>query len=384
MVTRTPHVALLIETSKGYGRGLLQGIGQYVVENGPWSLTFEPRDLFSSPPAWLRTWRGDGIIARLSTPTLARAVLRLGVPVVNLSSALPALDVPRLEADTDAVADLALSHLVERGFRRFGFLGDTASFPAWSRRMGRSFLRAVRATGYRCELFRGSMNRSWHRDQGALGRWVASLPKPIAVLAVNDARGERLLAACRRLDVAVPDEVAVLGYENDELVCTLATPPLSSVVPNTTLVGYEAARLLDQLMARTAPPGKHVLTFVPLSVATRQSTDVQAHTDPLVAQALRFIRENASGGIQVRDLLPQVHVSRTTLDLRFRQALGRTPHDEILRVKLERACDLLAQTQLKTLAVAEKAGFRHLEYMGVVFRRKLGLTPGQYRKRFAR
>jgi LacI family transcriptional regulator len=377
-------VALLVETSKAYGRGLLRGIGQYVVEHGPWSLYFEPRDVFTLPPRWLRGWRGDGIIGRLSTPAIARAVLRTRLPVVNLSSALPQLDVPRLEADTDALARVALEHLLERGFRRFAFVGDEVGYPAWSRRVAASFATRVERAGHRCDVFRspGSTARPprWEVEQAALGRWIARLPRPVAVFAINDLRGQRVLDACRRVGAAVPDEVAVLGNENDELVCGLATPPLSSVVSSPEKIGYEAARLLDRLMAG-GRRGRLVLSFPPLVVATRQSTDVQAHTDPVVARAVRFIRESACTGIGVPAVVAHVAVSRATLDRRFRQTLGHSPHDEIVRVQLQRAMELLSQTGLKTLAVAEKSGFRHLEYMGVVFRKKLGLTPGEYRKR---
>jgi LacI family transcriptional regulator len=155
------------------------------------------------------------------------------------------------------------------------------------------------------------------------------------------------------------------------------------VVINADAMGYQAARLLDRMMAggrRTAS----VIGFKPLEIATRQSTDVEAHADAVVAQAVRFIRENARTGIRMRDVLARVGVSRSNLDRRFREALGRTPHDEIVRIQLQRAKELLAGTSLKILAVAERAGFRHVEYMGVVFRKKLGLTPGEYRKRATR
>jgi LacI family transcriptional regulator len=247
--------------------------------------------------------------------------------------------------------------------------------------VGDSFVATVRAAGHPCTRFAGAARPlPWAREQTALARWIAELPKPVAVFVVNDSRGQRLLEACRRVGAAVPDEVAVLANENDELVCSMATPPLSSLIAATEKMGYEAARLLDRVMAG-GPRPRNVVSFAPLGVATRQSTDVQAHADPVVARAVRFIREHAGDGIRVPQVLAQVGVSRTNLDRRFRAALGRTPHDEIVRVQLQRAMELLAQTTLKTLAVAEKAGFRHVEYMGVVFRKKLGLTPGEYRKR---
>ncbi len=378
------QVALLIETSKSYGRNLLHGISQYVREHDPWSLFFEPRDTFSAPPAWLDTWKGDGIIARLSNMTIARAVLRTKIPVVNLSSALPHLDIPRVEASTRRLAQLAWHHFMEHGFRHFAFLGDEINYPSWTKRVGDDFVALVQGAGLPCDRFslpRGAAAKlSWAAEQRELSRWIADLKKPVGVFAINDSRGQRLLDACRRTGVQVPEQVAVLGNENDELICTMASPPLSSLVPNAEKMGYEAAALLDRLMSGAAIR-RRVLVLDSLGVAERQSTDVQAHEDATVASAMQFIRENACQGIRVKQVVAHVGVSRTNLERRFSAALGRTLHDEIVRVQLQIAMDLLAKTPLKTLAVAQKAGFRYAEYMGVVFRRELGVTPGEYRKR---
>jgi LacI family transcriptional regulator len=211
----------------------------------------------------------------------------------------------------------------------------------------------------------------WGREQAALGRWIAELPKPVAVFVVNDSRGQRLLEACRRVGAAVPDEVAVLANENDELVCSMATPPLSSLIAATEKMGYEAARLLDRLMAGGPRPRKRR----GVRPAGRGHAPVDRRAGArrsVVARAVRFIREHAGDGIRVPQVLAQVGRVAHQPGPPLRAALGRTPHDEIVRVQLQRAMELLAQTSLKTLAVAEKAGFRHVEYMGVVFRKKLG------------
>jgi LacI family transcriptional regulator len=379
------RVALLIETSKSFGRGVLRGIDRYIREHGPWSIFLEPRALGSSPPRWLATWKGDGIIARISDPKIARAVRRSGRPVVNLSSSLPELRFPCIETNPRTQAQLAFAHLLERGFRDFGFVADERHHPRWSRKVGERFAELVRAAGHRfheIELRRGGRGGrppSWESEQRALGRWVSGLPKPVGVLTINDPVGQQFLDACRRVSAPVPERVAVIGIENDELICAMCDPPLSSVAQNPEKAGYEAAALLDRLMAGGAPP-KEILTVEPLGVVTRQSTDVQAHADPVVAQAVRAIREGACRGIQVDRIARDLGVSRSTLDRRFAAALGRSPHDEITRIQLQRAMDLLANTSLKTLAVAESAGFKHPEYMGAVFRRKLGMTPGEYRK----
>ena len=187
------RVALLVETSKSYGRDLLTGINQYARENTHWSLRFEPRDLFSPPPPWLRTWDGHGIICRLSSPAIARPVLATRLPVVNLSSALPNLRMPRIEVDNQALVDMSFDHLYERGLRRFAFLGDDVDFPSWSHQIGHLFAKRTRREDYPCSLFsvpghanaRATTRRSWERELTALARWTGRLEYPIGIVAIR-------------------------------------------------------------------------------------------------------------------------------------------------------------------------------------------------------
>jgi LacI family transcriptional regulator len=376
------RVALLIETSKAYGRGLLAGIRRYVKQQRhPWSIFLEPGALGREPPPWLERWDGDGVIARVSDLRIARAIFRSGLPAINLSSALPGLRLPCIQTNPDALARLAVRHLFERGLRRLAFVGDDANHPRWSRIVGERFAAAARSAGGTCEAAAPASpaTASWEQRQQALARWVRALPKPLGVLAVTDPRGHELVEACRRARVAVPQEAAVLGIENDELLCDFSDPPLSSIAANAEKIGHDAAALLAQWIGGH-PPARRVLLVEPLGVVTRQSTDVQAHSDPIVGQALRFIRARACDGIRVQAVVDHVRVSRSSLERRFGQALGRTPHDEIVRIQLERAKDALTHTDLKTAAVARSAGFSHVEYMGFVFRRELGVSPGEFRR----
>jgi LacI family transcriptional regulator len=201
-------------------------------------------------------------------------------------------------------------------------------------------------------------------------------------MACNDFRGTQALDACRRAGIAVPEEVAVVGVDNEELVCTLANPPLSSVVPNARSIGYEAAALLDRLM-RGEPEPTTPLFIPPVEVITRLSTDVNAIADPEVATAMRFIREHACEGIAVADVLSQVPVSRSVLQRRFRGLLGRSIHGEIAGVRLQRAKQLLIETDLPLAAIAQRTGFSHVEYLCAAFRQATGLPPGTYRREHA-
>jgi LacI family transcriptional regulator len=377
-----PHVAVLIETSRAYGRGLLEGMARYVRERGPWSIYFRPHGLGEPPPPWLRGWKGDGILARIDDRRMARAVLATGLPAVDLRGRLPDLGLPRVGVDNRALARMALEHLRERGFRHFAFCGlPRGEHPHMDQRCD-DFTRLVREAGCPCAVFPPPRHRgrSWEQEQQQLAGWLRGLPRPVGIMACNDDRGQQLLDACRRAGVLVPDEAAVISVENDPLLCGLATPPLTSIDVNPQQVGYEAAALLERLMAGRRLPAQGI--FLDLCrVVTRQSTDVLALQDPELVKAVRLIRERACEGIGVEDVLAGVCLSRSVLERRFKQVLGRTPKAAILAVQLERARQLLAETDLPLADVARRCGFRSEKYFGDIFHIKTGVRPGAYRRR---
>lgn len=379
---KRPSVALLIETSNAYARGLLAGIVRYARElHPPWSIRLVEQGRGDPPPAWLRGWTGDGIVARIETQTIARVVTATGLPVVDVSAARHVPGVPWVETDDAAIARIAVDHLLERGFRHFGFCGEPGF--NWSHWRREAFVQMIEAAGYDCDVFESKASSRKSHERDAMARWIARLPKPVGVMACYDIKAQQFLDACRDAGVAVPDEVAVIGVDNDELLCELSMPPLSSVEPDSRRAGYEAARLLDQLLAGHKVPDEPVL-IPPLGVTTRQSTDVLAIDDREIAQAIRFIREHACDGIAVADVLRVVPLSRRAFEKRFQERLGRTPHQEILRLKIVRAEQLLTETDLSLAAIAERTGFRHAEYLSVAFKRATSQTPGQFRTAHAR
>lgn len=371
-------MALLIETSNAYARSLLQGVVHYIREHQPWSFHLMEQGRGDDPPPWLKRWNGDGIIARIETPRIAAAVVKAGVPAVDLSAARLVPELPWVETDDEQIARLAAEHLLERGFKHFGFCGD-ARFN-WSVWRERHFCARIEAAG-------GTVHRYLPAAVAAgdltaqladLRRWLSELPKPIGIMACYDIRGQQVLDACRSAGLAVPGEVAVIGVDNDELLCDLASPPLSSVIPNGHRTGYEAAALLDRMMAgRSVAPTASLIA--PLGVAARQSTDVLAVDDRDVARAVQFIREHACDGINVGDVLRAVPLSRRVLEQRFQRMLGHTPRQEILHVRLARVQQLLAETDLPLYLIAERTGFEHVEYLSVVFKRETGKTPRAFR-----
>jgi len=378
---RPRAVALLIETSNAYARGLLAGVMAFVRQHRPWSIYLPELGRGDTPPRWLARWRGDGIIARIETREIARAVRRTGLPVVDVSAARHLPGVPWVETDDEGIARLAAEHLLARGFRELAFCGDPRF--NWSRWRCEHFVRMARAAGARVHTYasRGSPERPapLSREHRDLAAWLRRLPRPVGVMACYDIKAQQLLDACRELEVAVPEEVAVVGVDNDPLLCNLAAPPLSSVIPNTHRTGYEAAALLDRMMS-----GERVTTgarlIPPLGVETRQSTDVLAIADREIAAAVRFIREHACDGATIGDLLRAVPLSRRVLESRYKKATGRTPHEDFVRLRIDRVKQLLGETDHSLERIATLAGFDHPEYMSVAFKRETGQTPGGYRR----
>lgn len=377
-------MALIVETSTSFGRRLLWGIAEYIRENAPWSVFFTERSVYDPIPPWLTKWTGDGIISRVESPEIREVVANTDIPVVDLNEQSRGLAASRISTDHAAIGRLAAEHLLERGFTQFGYVGHPGLF--WSDRRQEEFARTVEAAGHSCEAYQGktkglaSLRRqSWELEMDAVTDWAKRLPKPIGIMACNDFRAVQLSAACRTANVAVPEEVAILGVGGDDVACQLGNPPLSSVILNAQRMGYEAAALLDGLM-RGESPSECEMTIPPLSIITRQSTDVTAIADPVVAQAMRFIREHACEGINVEDVVRHVLVSRSALQDHFRKMLDRSINDVIVGARTARARELLAQTRLSLQDVAERAGFKHAEYMSIVFKERTGWTPAKFRE----
>jgi LacI family transcriptional regulator len=376
--SKAPKVALLIETSNAYARGLLTGVRDYIRAHEPWNVHLSEHSRGERPARWLAEWDGDGVIARIESKPIARALGELTVPVVDLSAYRYLPEVPVVTTDNAAIAQQALQHFLERGFRHFAYCGVDRF--AWSVARGGHFENLAREAGFKCEHYTAPEDFEPESDveTDVIAGWLRGLPRPVAVFACYDARGQQLLDACQRAGLTVPDEVAVLGVDNDELLCELSPPPLSSVIPNTPKAGWVAAELLARLMSGD-PIAPVVHRIPPLGVSTRRSTDTHAVPDPQIARVLRCIREHACRGITVADLLRECPMSRRILEQRMKALVGRSPHEEITRVQIQRAKDLLTHTDFVLEDIAERCGFRNGQYLSVVFKREAGLPPRDFR-----
>jgi LacI family transcriptional regulator len=294
------------------------------------------------------------------------------------------LGLPLIFNDHLAIGRMAAEHLLQRGFTQFAFIGHPGIY--WSENRLKGFRETVEAAGWRCEEFRSSgktmrryHQRSWEKELEQVAEWVHALPKPAGLMACNDFRAVQLLDACRRAEVAVPEEVAVIGVDDEEVACQMANPPLSSVVPNAVHIGFEAAALLDLLMKNKKPLYRE-LYVPPTGIIARRSTDATAISDPIVAGAMRFIREHACAGINVDDVLTHLAVSRSTLQRCFQRLLNQSIHDAILAERLRKVKELLIETNLSREEIARCSGFTHPEYLSAVFKQQHGMTLMDYRQ----
>ncbi len=380
------RIALLIEWSRAYGRGVLAGIANYVKAHETWKIYQTERRLCDGPPGWLKSWQGDGIIARIENEELLKAIRRLGVPVVDLFEHRSTDGIPGVITDNRAIAHLAADHLIERGLEHFAYCGLPGVYSSEARR--ECFVEYLNGAGYEVHVYdnprqSGSSFISATEDyelrcEETVASWVKSLPKPVGLMACNDLRAHQVLMASSDQNIAVPEELAVIGVDNDELICELCHPPLTSIEQDCKGVGYQAAGLLDRLLDGEVPPAEPI-RVEPLGVVPRPSTDIVAIGDADVAAAVHFIRGHACDGIRVSDVVEHVEMSRSTLERRFARLLGRSPKAEILRVRLERVRHLLSMTDYPLAKIAQLAGFDYMESMCCSFKRVTGQTPGQYR-----
>lgn len=372
------RVALLIETSNGYSRQLLAGVYEHMRSGGHWA-TFLPEHGRGMPPLKeLARWTGDGIIARIENAETARVIERLGIPAVDISAGRLLPDVPYVETNDAQIAELAARHFLDNGFQHLAYCGDRRF--RWSENRQHFFQNVLTARGMTVHVFHEPARAASSTEDtlSRIGDWLVGLPKPVAVFACYDARGRQVIDECHRVGLRIPDDVAVLGVDDDELLCSLMNPPLSSIIPDARGAGRLAGELLDRLIDGGSVPMENLLA--PLGVAVRRSTDVLAVDDPLIAASVAFIRAHVQRGIKPEDVVAAVGSTRKMLDQAFVRRLDRTIHEAILQVQFKLVEQLLHETDLKLAAIATRCGFRHPEYMTVAFTKRHGMSPSEWRR----
>jgi LacI family transcriptional regulator len=381
------RIGFLGEMSCTYNRRVLHGLA-LCCQSRRWVLEVWNRPAASSAMALINKW-ADGFVVGSSPPAndLDGALAR---PAVALASAREQMSIPRVQTDHAQVGRMVADHLLDQGLRNLAFVGDPFG-GWWSVRRQEGFQRRAGELGARCLVFAPYQRRYSNvfnetaalresRDRACLA-WLRRLPRPIGLMGCNDTRAIRVIELCRRLHLRVPEDVAVVGVDDDDLYVQMSDPALSSVSLQTDRMGYAAGELLGRLLAGQRPPRQPVVV-PPAGLIVRRSSDTVAIADPVVAGALRFIRQHLPDQAGVKQLMAEVAVSRSTLDARFREALGRSAAEEVRRTRIAQAKYLLSATDLPMPQLARRAGFSSARQLDKTFHHEMGITPTAYRRQF--
>lgn len=378
------RIALLIDTATTWGAGLIEGVATYAKSGEkPWVFSFEPRGKYDKMLLSDR-WRGDGVVARVTHPGLAEQLIGAKIPAVDVSWFRHGGDViPRCSCDEAAAGELAATYFLENGFRQFAYCPSNLR-PNYYDRLGDAFIKSLGKRGYRCEEFTRDDESFGQLDYDeqlrVLADWLKSLPRPVALLTFDDLQGRQITEACGQAGISVPDDVAVLGGDHDHLCARISSPPLSGIDLAPTEVGYRAAEMLDRLMNGEELESLNVI-IPPSRIITQQSTDKVAVDDELLAEAIRYIRKHYADELRIRHILHAIPLSRRSLEIGFREHLGRTPREEIRRIRVQKALELLCDTDWPITKIATACGFDRPELLTRAFRRELKSTPSEFRKR---
>ncbi|MBU2876575.1 MULTISPECIES: XylR family transcriptional regulator [Aliiglaciecola] len=381
-------ISLLFNANKVYDRQVIEGIGHYLQSSKvDWDVYLE--EDFLARIDNINDWVGDGIIADFDAPTIQKAVEGINIPIIGVGGSYENENdypnVPYVATDNLAVVKCAYEHLKQKGLERFAFYG----FPPddnhrWATEREKAVVKLCKEDGFDCAIYRGHPTRpeTWQYSMNRLSDWLQSLPNPVGVISVTDARARHLLQACDHTGKLVPDQISIVGIDDDDIARNLSRISLSSVTQGCFEMGFQAAKLLHRRLDN--PNLKNKIVMVPpVGVAQRQSTDFKALKDPHVIQAMHFIRQNACRGIKVDQVLDYVGISRSNLETRFYEERGHSIHNEIHNEKLEKACSMLKSGENQTSEIAAMCGYPSLQYMYAVFRKHFDQTPKEYREQHA-
>ena len=384
------RVILLVEAAAAYGRGCLYGIARYARSHGQWAFLHRARQIGEVLDIdELSQWHPDGVIARVENPQVVSIVGKLGIPSVALSDDVHSLATAAVGTDAHGIVKVAVNHLLESGFEHLAFCGYPGL--AFSMKRQQTFqelaeshrldARVYDPSDGKCAARVAIEEQHLARDDSVLQSWLMELPKPVGIVACNDTRGRQILEACFSCGIHVPSMLAVVGVDNDEPICELSSPTLSSVIPNVDTVGYEAAQLLERLMKGETVENDSLL-IPPVGIECRESSNVSIFRNPDLAIATQYIKDHAHEGINVDDVIRHCGASRSKLERHFSDRLGCTPHEFIVRCRINRVKRLLIETNFTVARIATMAGFQTSSHMTAVFRRQTGKSPGQYRSSF--
>lgn len=381
-------IILLTDFGEEYGTNLLKGVTRYSQEHGPFAFCRMPTYYRETRGMdgilkWAKEWKANGILGQFYNNANLEALLREGIAVVAQDFKERHKNVPNISGDYKRVGIMGAEYFLQKGYKNFAFYGFKNI--VWSRERGQAYEERLKQEGYTVHYFehkRQFKSRElWYYKPSALSKWLKSLPKPIALMTCDDNQGLHITEACRLAKIRIPEEVAVLGVDNDEILCNLSDPPLSSIGQNVVKGGYEAARLLHT-MIKTNNKEFYDITVEATTIVTRNSTDIYATRDEYIGMALKYIHSNIDKNLKVEDVLKQVPLSRRSLEKRFHKVTGYPVYEYIFNHRIEKFTQKLLETDDSIFEIAMDLGLNDGKNIARQFRQIKGCTPTEYRKKY--
>jgi LacI family transcriptional regulator len=380
-------IILLTDFAEEYSKNLLRGITKYSKEYGPWVFCRMPTSYRETMGidgilSWAKEWGANGIVGQFYNDSDVGKISKGGIPVIAVDFKERFTEVPNISGAYFDAGKMGAEYFLKKGFKHFAFYGFKNI--VWSRERADGFEETLKLMGHEVHYFEHKKSRSrelWYYKPSSLSKWLKSLPKPVAIMACDDNQGEHITQACRHSGIRIPEEVAVLGVDNDEMICNLSDPPLSSISLDTEKGGYDAAHLLHQMMKGKTKNFQDVLVK-PMQVVTRHSTDIYATHDDYIATTLRYIHQNIDTNLKVDQILKQVPLSRRSLEKRFQLITGFPVYKYIYNLRVEKFAQRLLDTDKTVFEIALDTGLDDAKNISRTFKKIKGCTPQEYRQKF--
>jgi LacI family transcriptional regulator len=380
-------IILLSDFEEQYGKDLLRGITRYAKDHGPWTFCRMPTHYrqtlgMDGILSWAKEWEADGVIGLFQDDDEVKKFTQAGIPVIAQDFKERLAGVPGITGDYRETGRVGAEYFLKKGFKHFAFYGFNNI--VWSRERALGFEERVREAGYDVHYYEHQGAHAvdlWYYKPSELSRWLNALPKPIGLMACDDNQGHHVTEAARHANIRIPDEVAVLGVDNDEMICDLSDPPLSSIALDTEKSGYEAARVLAQMIAQKTCSAEDIIVQ-PTQVITRHSTDVFACKDKYIVQALKYIHDNLDKNLKVDQVLKEVPLSRRSLEKRFILNTGYPVYEYIYNQRIEEFTRKLLETDMTIFEIALDLGLSDSKNIARQFKQIKGITPVEYRKKY--
>jgi LacI family transcriptional regulator len=379
-------IILLLDFAEEYSKSLMKGINAYSKEFGPWIFCRMP--LFHRETIgidgilkWALEWNADGIIGQLYNRDIEK-IIQAGIPVIAQDFKERFTEIPNITGGYHEAGQLGADYFLKKGFTNFAFYGFNDI--VWSRERAEGFEERLKKRGHKVHYFEHKKARStelWYYKPSSLSRWLKSLPKPIGLMTCDDNQGQHITEACRQLGIRIPEEVAVLGVDNDEMICDLSDPPLSSIALDAEKGGYDAAKLMDYMIKHGTSDYYNIIVK-PVQVITRYSTDIYATNDDHIASSLKYIHQNIDKNLHVDEVVKQVPLSRRALEKRFLEITGYPIYKYIFNLRIEKFTQKLLDTDMSVFEIALDMGLTDSKNIARQFRQAKGCSPSVYRNKY--